>query len=83
MDRDLKNRLVYRELRSHFNRLDLRLTTIVPNGARISYVPNNITVVSTKHPTKIENRIQCLIDIIVQLGIAKTGVSADGTRRPN
>lgn len=65
--------MLYRELRSHFVRTDLRLATLANNGARITYVPNNITVESDKHATLLENRIQCLVDIIVQLGIAKTG----------
>jgi hypothetical protein len=73
MDDETRQRMLYRELRSHFVRTDLRLATLANNGARITYVPNNITVESDKHATILENRIQCLVDIIVQLGIAKTG----------
>jgi acetolactate synthase regulatory subunit len=73
MDDETRQRSLYRELRSHFDRMDLRLTTLPDEGARITYVPNHITVESNRHPTLLENRIQCLVDIIVQLGIAKTG----------
>jgi hypothetical protein len=83
MDNETRQRMLYRELRSHFVRTDLRLATLANEGARITYVPNAITVESTKHPTLIQNRIQCLIDIIVQLGIAKTGLSQTGERQPN
>ena len=83
MDNETRQRLLYRELRSHFDRTDLRLVTLAGEGARITYVPNNITVESDKHSTLTENRIQCLIDIIVQLGIAKTGLAPTGERQPN
>jgi len=49
------------------------LTTLPNEGARITYVPDAITVESTRHPTLLQNRIQCLVDITVKLGIAKTG----------
>ena len=83
MDNETRQRLLYRELRSHFDRTDLRLTTLPGDGARITYVPNNITVESDRHETLLENRIQCLVDIIVQLGIAKTGLGPQGERQPN
>ncbi len=73
MDDETRQRALYRSLRSLFDRTDLRLTTLSNEGARISYVPDNITVESTKHATLLENRIQFLIDITVQLGIRKTG----------
>jgi len=73
MDDETRQRALYKTLRSHFDRTDLRLVTLADEGARITYVPNNITVESSAHTTLLENRIQCLVDIIVSLGIAKTG----------
>ena len=73
MDDETRQRMLYRSLRSLFNRTDLRLVTLAHEGARISYVPDNITVESSAHATLLENRIQCLVDITVKLGIAKTG----------
>lgn len=83
MDNETYNRALYRNLRFLFNRTDLCLTTLHNEGARISYLPSNITVESTKHATLLENRIQCLIDIIVRLGIDKTGRASTGERQPN
>lgn len=73
MDDETRQRLLYRSLRDLFDRTDLRLTTLAHEGARITYVPNAITVESTQHSTLLGNRIQCLVDITVKLGIAKTG----------
>jgi hypothetical protein len=74
MDNETRQRALYRSLRSLFDRTDLRLTALPNEGARITYVPDGITVESSRHPTLLGNRIQCLIDITVQLGIAKTGM---------
>ena len=73
MDNETRQRFIYRSLRNLFDRVDLRLTTLAGNGARITYVPDAITVESSAHATLLENRIQCLVDITVKLGMKKTG----------
>jgi hypothetical protein len=76
MDAETRHRLLYRELRRLFNRLDLRVESFSEVGAEITYVPDDITTRSDRHPTLLENRIQCLVDIAIALGLkesTKTG----------
>lgn len=76
MDKEIRNRLLYKELRSLFSRLDLRIESFDEVGAEITYVPDNITMRSDRHATLLENRIQCLVKLVVALGLresTKTG----------
>ena len=76
MDKETNYRLLYRDLRSLFNRLDLRIETFHETGSEITYVPRDIVVRCNRHSTLLENRIQCLVDIAVALGLqesCKTG----------
>ena len=76
MDEETRQRALYRELRQLFSRLDLRIESFGEVGAEITYVPDDITTRSDQHPTLLANRIQCLVDITVTLGIqesTKTG----------
>jgi hypothetical protein len=73
---ETKQRMLYRDLRSFFHRLDLYIESFGEVGAAMIYTPENIRVRSSRHTTLLSNRIQCLIDIIVSLGIresTKTG----------
>jgi hypothetical protein len=76
MDKETRQRLLYRELRRMFNRLDLRIETFNETGAEITYVPDDIHVRSDRHATLLENRIQWLVNITIALGLqesCKTG----------
>jgi hypothetical protein len=76
VDEETRQRALYRELRQLFNRLDLRIESFGEVGAEITYVPDDLSAKSDQHPTLLANRIQCLVDITIQLGLresTKTG----------
>lgn len=72
MDEETRQRALYRELRQLFSRLDLRIESFGEVGAEITYMPDGITTRSDQHPTLLANRIQCLVDITVTLGIQES-----------
>ena len=78
MDDETRQRALYRELRQLFDRRDLLIESVGEVGAKITYVPDSITVETTRHPTLLQNRIQCLVDSTVTLGINESSKTGEG-----
>jgi hypothetical protein len=69
---EARAQLLYRELRGLFDRRDLLIETFGDIGAAITYLPSNIRVRSFTHSTLCQNRTQCLVDVIVTLGLRES-----------